>query len=306
MPLIATSAMQTALATNTEFLWGDLITFYSPQIGKQAYSGGTQRLDLPSGSIVDPSSLYYGNAGSWGLGPPIKRSKVSRKVGIEAAKVELTILAGQSDYFGGANGQYTWQQCVDFHLFDQCIVEIDRYLAGPLGWGDATYGAVVWFWGQVGEVSYGRSEIKMEVMSLLATLNQQQMPRRVFMGTCTHIFGDAMCQYDLTQMEVTLIVTTSTPGVLNFSGFVPSPGDLYVEGTIIGVTGLNTGLRRTIAFMGGGTVYLGSPFIYPISPGDTFTLQPGCDHTVARCNNLFNNLIHYGGFPYIPPPELAV
>lgn len=306
MPLAATSAMQTALATQTEFLWGDLITFKSPQVGQQAYSGGTLPLTLPSGSIVDPSSLYFGNAGSWILGPPIKRSKVSRKVGIEAAKVELTIFAGPDDFFGGANGQYTWQQCVDFRLFDQCIVEIDRYLAGPTGWGDSTYGAIVWFYGQVGEIIYGRSEIKMEVLSLLATLNQQQMPRRVYMGSCTHIFGDAMCQFDLSSLAVTLAGTEgANPAQIVFAGFVPSPSDLYIEGALVGATGANTGLVRTIQAMGGGTAYLGSPFIYPIVAGDTFTLLPGCDHTTSRCG-MFGNLIHYGGFPYIPPPELAV
>ncbi|MBV8777226.1 MAG: phage BR0599 family protein, partial [Alphaproteobacteria bacterium] len=35
-------------------------------------------------------------------------------------------------------------------------------------------------------------------------------------------------------------------------------------------------------------------------------LLPGCDHTVATCQSTFNNLSHFGGFPYIPPPELAV
>jgi len=35
-------------------------------------------------------------------------------------------------------------------------------------------------------------------------------------------------------------------------------------------------------------------------------LLPGCDRTLATCTNVFNNTIHFGGFPYIPTPETAV
>jgi uncharacterized phage protein (TIGR02218 family) len=81
---------------------------------------------------------------------------------------------------------------------------------------------------------------------------------------------------------------------------------LYNQGTIIGVGGLNAGQKRTISQVTGGVVSLLKAWLYPVSIGDTFQLLPGCDHTTATCNNTFSNLIHFGGFPYIPPPELAV
>jgi hypothetical protein len=40
--------------------------------------------------------------------------------------------------------------------------------------------------------------------------------------------------------------------------------------------------------------------------GDQFQLLPGCDRTLATCTNVFNNAIHFGGFPFIPTPETAV
>ncbi|MGH7030006.1 MAG: phage BR0599 family protein, partial [Stellaceae bacterium] len=27
---------------------------------------------------------------------------------------------------------------------------------------------------------------------------------------------------------------------------------------------------------------------------------------LATCTNVFNNLVHFGGFPYVPTPESAV
>jgi hypothetical protein len=47
-------------------------------------------------------------------------------------------------------------------------------------------------------------------------------------------------------------------------------------------------------------------FLSPVAIGDTFQLLPGCDHTLATCQNIFNNLDHHGGFEFIPTPENAV
>jgi len=30
------------------------------------------------------------------------------------------------------------------------------------------------------------------------------------------------------------------------------------------------------------------------------TLYPGCSHTIADCRDKFNNLVNFGGFPWIP------
>src|SRR5207237_881148 len=56
----------------------------------------------------------------------------------------------------------------------------------------------------------------------------------------------------------------------------------------------------------GGVAYLLKAWLYPVAAGDNFRFLPGCDHTVATCDSAFNNLAHYGGFPYIPLPETAV
>jgi hypothetical protein len=42
------------------------------------------------------------------------------------------------------------------------------------------------------------------------------------------------------------------------------------------------------------------------SVGDTFTIYYGCDHTPGTCQSKFNNLANFRGFPYVPPPQMAV
>ena len=45
----------------------------------------------------------------------------------------------------------------------------------------------------------------------------------------------------------------------------------------------------------------------PFAPmtGDAFTVYAGCDHTQGTCQNRFNNLANFRGFPYVPPPQMA-
>jgi len=58
--------------------------------------------------------------------------------------------------------------------------------------------------------------------------------------------------------------------------------------------------------MVGGWVYVKLGFLSPVLVGDQFQLLPGCDRTISTCGSVFNNAVHFGGFPYIPTPETAV
>jgi uncharacterized phage protein (TIGR02218 family) len=311
MTIIATTAMQNALATQMNFQWADLYTFATAEFGTTRFCGGSLPLQITGFGFPDPNSLNsLSSIGSttleFGVGLPFSRSEVTREVGTNPSKISIEIGAGINDIF---IGNLTWQQVIDFGGFEQCIVEVDRYLPGPGGWLDVTNGTIVWFYGQIGDIEYGRSKIKMDVLSLLTTMNQQQMPRRVYASSCTHVFGDAMCQFDRSSLGVVVTALAGSAQNTIVTNLVPSPTNLYDEGSAVGVSGhgLNAPFTRTISTMSGGIVNLVGEFPYPITPGsDQFTLLPGCPHSVAACQNVFNNLIHYGGMPYIPPPELAI
>jgi uncharacterized phage protein (TIGR02218 family) len=307
MPLPALTNFANYLAQVNNYTFADLYTFQL-QTGEQLrYSGGSQALTISGTQWASNSgSLNYSPTGAtfdFILGPAFGRSKVSREVGVKPTELEITIMAGPNDLIGNL----TWQQAMSLGLFDYATVELDRYLAGPNGWNDTSNGAIVWFYGQVGDVDFGRSAIKMKVFSLLATMNQQQMPRRIYGATCTHVFGDNMCLFNRESMAVNVTAQSSYTTQLQINtGIVPNPVTLYNEGTIISTSGNNNGYKRTVRNWSGTIAQLLQPFLYTVNPGDTFTVLPGCDHTLNTCQNVFNNLIHYGGMPYIPPPELAV
>jgi uncharacterized phage protein (TIGR02218 family) len=147
--------------------------------------------------------------------------------------------------------------------------------------------------------------VDLKCRSHLELLNIQ-MPRRLWQSSCTHSFGDAMCQFDRSSMQVIFPAGPGSTPVQIATSVTPSPPTLYIQGSVIGVTGANSGSSRSVANMAGGWVYVKLAFLSPVLPGDQFRLLPGCDRTFATCTNVFNNAIHFGGFPNIPTPETAV
>jgi uncharacterized phage protein (TIGR02218 family) len=132
------------------------------------------------------------------------------------------------------------------------------------------------------------------------------MPRRLYQAACTHGFGDAMCGFDRNNLAADVTALAGSTQAQLHIALSPSPATLYDQGTAIGVTGPNACQTRTIATVAAGAVSLLQAWLYPVEAGDIFRLLPGCDHTLATCGNVFDNLSRFGGMPYIPPPETAV
>ena len=302
----ASAALQNYLAQNDDFVIVDLYTFALPSGSVLRYSGWTTALTIP-GTAFPAGSLNYNATGytSFALGPRFGRSMVTTKVGIEPTELDISVLAGAEDMIGA----FTFAEAVRVGEFDGATIELDRFFAPPGAAGgglEMSLGAIVWFCGRVAETDVGRTTIAFKVKSLMNLLAVQQMPRRLYQAACTHVFGDAMCTFDRTSLATTQPALAGSTQSQIVTSLSPTPATLYDEGTIVGVSGTNAGLARTIGRLTGGTVSLLKAWLYPVAVGDTFRLMPGCDHTIATCQNIFNNLDHYGGFPYIPPPELAV
>lgn len=59
------------------------------------------------------------------------------------------------------------------------------------------------------------------------------------------------------------------------------------------------GVLRFVLLHSAANLTLASP-IPGLAVGDAVTLYPGCDHSRTTCRNKFNNILNYGGFPWIP------
>lgn len=314
----ATTALINYLNANDNVVVADLYTF--------ALVDGTmlRYVDYPLSQLVIPASNFPGSplnfSGSGNKtfirGPKFSRSKVTTKIGIEPATLDLNVYPNVTDLIG----TLTWQEFNNIGGFDNATVELDRFFMpvgndGVISPVNTNLGAIVWFYGRRATSDTSRSVVNFKIKALINILQQQQMPRRLFQAGCTHVYGDAMCGYDRvngrngagTSTGVGATTTTAATGstqtqLIAMSGV----SAFYAQGTCKGLTGANAGVSRGILSISGSlTITLSRLFPFPIVVGDTFQLLPGCDHTMSTCNNLMQNLARYGGFDYIPPPELA-
>ena len=301
------AALADYLAAHDTFIVADLYTVALPTGEILRYSGWTTSLRIP-GTRFPSGSLNYNalDYTDFSFGPRFGRSKVATKIGVQPSELDIEILAGAADRIGTVS----FADAIRFGLFDGATIELDRLFAPPQpdahGGLDTSLGAIIWFYGRVAETDVGRSKIQIKVKSLMNLLAIQQMPRRLYQAACTHAFGDAMCGFDRSTLAQTAAALSGSTQSEIHTSLSPSPASLFDQGTMVGLTGPNAGLTRTIRQMIGGVAYQQRAWLYPVALGDNFRFLPGCDHTTAACQGTFDNLARYGGFPYIPPPETAV
>jgi hypothetical protein len=288
------------LASSRAFVLVDLFTFQTTHGETLRYSSSTVPFSLAA-SMFPGQSINASAGGNFIIGPRFGRTKLTTKIGVQVDQLSLQIMAGAADLVGNL----TWQNAFALGVFDGCIVEVDRLVCEPDMAGGTPVGAIVWFQGIVGDAEVGRTLITARINSMLA-LMRNQMPRRLWQAQCTHVFGDAMCQFDRASMSVNFAAANGSGQSTIITGISPTPSTLYDNGTMVSLYGANSGYTRTIGVLSGGSAIMTVPFIYPVSIGDLFMMLPGCDHTITTCQNTFNNLGRHGGFPYIPPAEFAI
>jgi hypothetical protein len=295
-------------------------------IASWAYSGGsygftiTMDQDATAGGLQDSDEIsacqYYV------AGPRFSRTKVKTQIGPQIDELEVDMLVGGDDYIVlGNTSNMTWQEAIFHGLFDGGYCRLDRtfFATNP---GDSRIlgtcqGSITWFYGRLSDITVGRTKITIKVKSLLDLLTIQ-MPRRLYQASCGWIFGAPGCDYNRVtgaapgggsgtgQVGLTMLAGSDQNHLVFDTGvWVPNPTDIYDNGTITSLNGLNLGYSRTIGMISGNTIYFLKPWIFPVVAGDEFNLLPGCNHTQSRCAD-FHNTDRFGGFPYIPPPETAI
>src|SRR5207248_276231 len=127
-------------------LLADLYTFALASGEVLRYSGWTTALTIP-GDAFPAGSLNHdsGTVASFTLGPRFGRSKVTTRIGVEPAELDIEVFAAPDDLVGS----FTFAEAVRLGLFDGATVELDRFFAPPppdgSGGLDPGLGALVWF-----------------------------------------------------------------------------------------------------------------------------------------------------------------
>jgi len=226
--------------------------------------------------------------------------KYKAAVGLEVDQQQITVAARLTDTISGGA---PFLQALRDGAFDGCEIERDRVFFSDRVGGTAI-GAVTLFKGRLGTIDQiGRTSAKLTVNSDLVLLDID-MPRNLYQPTCLHTLYDSGCTLVKNAFGANGTVGAgSTAAVINWSG----ASLIYQQGSMTFTSGVNAGVTANInSAIAATSLTLGYPLQSPPSTGDTFTVYQGCDHTPGTCQSKFNNLANFRGFPYVPPPQMAI
>lgn len=275
------------LTTATSFFEADLYTFH-----------------LTNGEVLRFSSfdrsITIGENDYQMTGLLFKRGEIHSSIGMEVDELTVSVYAHRDNAQAAIDG-------VPFSEFarkgglDGALMRLE-YLIMPTP-GDVSLGAVTRFFGRVGNVEPGRTETIISVQSLPVLLNVQ-MPRNLFQPGCLHTLYDSGCGLNKNSFEASGTVQAgSTTTIINTD--IPGAAGYFDLGTIEFQSGTLAGHKRTVRSYAGGTFLISLPLITAPLTSVTIKAWPGCNKMQATCQNKFNNLPNFRGFPYIPVPETA-
>jgi hypothetical protein len=266
-------------------------------------------------------SVPYNGYTFLATGPLVQGLKYKGSAGLEVDKQQMTIAARPTDLINGA----PFLVALRDGAFDGAEVQRDRVFltlpslagAGAIGsfvigssaigaggfTGLAVVGGVTLFKGKISTVdAVGRTQATVTVASDLVILDYD-MPRNLFSPTCVHTLYDSGCGVIRGTYSATGTAGAGSTASTIYSSVAAAS---HAQGSLVFTSGENANVRATVKSVGVG---VGFNLMYPLrfapAIGDAFTVAAGCDHTQGTCQARFNNLAHFRGFPYVPPPELA-
>jgi uncharacterized phage protein (TIGR02218 family) len=267
----------------TEFYMADLFTF-TLQDGT-AYRYAEYDYDI----------TYNGHVFSCS-GPRFTRSSVKVAAGTQVDSMDVDVLAVPSVTAGGV----PFLQMMAQGALDGADVRVERvFMETP----PTPVGGYIVFSGRVAVITGGRTQMQMTVNADFELLNIQ-MPKNIYQYGCMHALFDAGCALSKSAWGVSGSVNAGSTAGKILCGLAQAAG-YFSQGYLQFTSGANNGLIRGVKNYASGELDLIYPLPQAPAAGDTFTVYPGCDKTQATCQNKFNNVIHFRGFPYIPPPETA-
>lgn len=144
------------------------------------------------------------------------------------------------------------------------------------------------------------SQVAVDIVckTLAASLNRIGV-RLSYSRGCPHALYDRGCRVNSADYATSLQITAMTGATISFSataGF--SKG--YLSGGFFEFPLMQGVMERRAIEMHDTNSFVVLGTTDGLKVGDWITVYPGCDRTSLTCQQKFNNLANYGGFPHLP------
>jgi uncharacterized phage protein (TIGR02218 family) len=129
-----------------------------------------------------------------------------------------------------------------------------------------------------------------------------ELPKRELQVACNWQLFGPYCGITIGDYLVTSTggVDTVDPDFISNPAFLVGLTQHLRGGFVVGLCGHNTHITRHIINHYGSQVAVLPPFPFDFELTDNVRVAPGCEHDVDVCEEKFDNLKNFGGFPYIP------
>jgi len=226
----------------------------------------------------DSDKIYLGNIYT---AIPVQRNAIEISQDIFRATLEIE-MPSTIDFI---------QQFVTEPLFLRIAVVVFRYHL------DNDEVVLLWTGRVINVEQKGESTGKILCESAYSSLKRPSL-RRLYGASCPHVLYKTICKVDESLYEENATIT-------NIDGLdITSPtyggfADGYFLGGYVELTKDGEFTKRFITNHVGSVITVNLP-LYSAELGDILVSYPGCDHTLDTCFNKFNNVLNYGGQPWIP------
>jgi uncharacterized phage protein (TIGR02218 family) len=226
--------------------------------------------------------LTFQNA--WYLPYPINRGKISYSTDLKVDETNITMaknwgtdMAIYKNALAGATVQIT-------------RVNLDNLVDDH----------VLLFDGDVSDTRVDEATINLRCTTL--DFLNWELPKRELQVACNWQLYGPYCGIDVDSYSVTTTsgLDDNSPTTLTSDDFIHATSQYFRGGFVVGLSGDNNQLIRHITDHTGNQLSILPPFPFDVETGVNVRVAPGCDHSTSDCEDNFDNLNNYGGFPFIP------
>ena len=250
-----------------------------------------------SGGMNTPLTF---NGQTYLAGPLIDRGKVTTKLGLETATLDMKVSATTADLISGG-------PIIPFAVgrgFDGATVILYRAFLASWAFPFVIVGAVIDFSGRVTQLkNVSRSNFTMTVSSWTVLLDVNMGPD-VFQAGCLNQHYDTDC--GLTATLISGAVGSGASTQLAFQSNLTQADGYFNKGILTFTSGANAGVSRAVQTYLNTNGALAVAFELPAAPasGDAFTVARGCLLTLTDCKAQRSTLDaeeHFRGQCFTPP-----
>jgi uncharacterized phage protein (TIGR02218 family) len=148
--------------------------------------------------------------------------------------------------------------------------------------------------GRVANAKFSASECTLVCEPVASSLRRPGLRARYQM-LCRHALYSSACGALRDTYRADGTVSSVTGAVVQVAAASAQPNGYWVAGELKSA-GLGS---RLIVAHSGVSLTLSSP-LPGLVAGMPVSIYAGCDHQLATCKNKFNNIVNFGGFPWIP------